>query len=203
MMRVRVFGFLIPVLMAIGFGVAGCAHTKKSPGSEADRRGVPVTEEYRIGPADVLQISVWKNDALSRTVPVRPDGMISLPLINDLQVAGLTPTQLRDILKKKLAVYLPNPEVSVIVMEMHSFTVSVLGEVKTAGRYQFASRVTVLDVLARAGGITEFASSSDILVLRPAGNAMTKIPFNFRKVIAAPEKNGNFFVQPGDIVVVP
>ncbi len=202
-MTARACAGLIAALLAIGLGVAGCTNAKQSVEPDTGRRGFPLTEEYRIGPADVLQISVWKNETLSRTVPVRPDGMISLPLINDVQVAGLTSAQLRDILKKKLAVYLPNPEVSVIVMEMRSFTVSVLGEVKTAGRYQFASRVTVLDVLARAGGITEYASPSDILVLRPAGNAMTKIPFNFRKVIAAPERNGNFFVQPGDIVVVP
>lgn len=196
-------GCLVPALVTACLGVAGCTYAPESVGPAADRRRFPVTEEYRIGPADVLQISVWKNETLSRTVPVRPDGMISLPLINDVQVAGLTSAQLRDILKKKLTAYLSNPEVSVIVMEMRSFTVSVLGEVKTAGRYQFASRVTVLDVLARAGGITEFASPSDILVLRPAGNAMTRIPFNFRKVIAAPERNGNFFIQPGDIIVVP
>lgn len=198
----RAHGFVIPVLMAACLGGAGCAH-KEPAMPDGGRPPFPVTEEYRIGPADVLQISVWKNETLSRTVPVRPDGMISLPLVNDVQVAGLTSAQLRDILKKKLAIYLPNPEVSVIVMEMRSFTVSVLGEVKTAGRYQFASRVTVLDVLARAGGVTEFASPSDILVLRPAGSTMTRIPFDLRRAIAAPAKNRNFFVQPGDIVVVP
>ncbi len=199
----RVQDYVIPVLLAACLGVAGCVHTEDPVRPAAVRLGFPVTEEYRIGPADVLQISVWKNETISRTVPVRPDGMISLPLVNDVQAAGLTPAQLRDVLKKKLTAYLPSPEVSVIVMEMHSFSVSVLGEVKTAGRYPFASRVTVLDVLARAGGVTEFASPSDILVLRPNGNGMTRIPFNLRRVIASPEKNGNFFVQPGDIIVVP
>jgi len=91
--------------------------------------------EYRIGPEDVLDISVWNNTAISRTVPVRPDGKISLPLLNDVQAAGLTPMQLRDVLNKKLAEYLPTPEVSVIVREVHSFKVSVIGEVKRPGRH--------------------------------------------------------------------
>src|SRR3989442_4697324 len=86
--------------------------------------------EYRIGPEDVLDIAVWNNTALSRTVPVRPDGKISLPLLNDVQAAGLTPMQLRDVLIKKLAEYTPTPEVSVIIREVHSFKVSVIGEVK-------------------------------------------------------------------------
>lgn len=159
--------------------------------------------EYRIGPADVLQVSIWKNEALSRTVPVRPDGMISLPLVNEVRAAGFTPMQLRDVLKKKLTEYLPNPEVAVIVMEMHSFVVSVLGEVKKAGRYQFAGPVTVLDALAQAGGITEFASPSDLYVLRHEGGVMTRVPFNYSKVITTPGGNDNFFVRPGDIIIVP
>lgn len=161
------------------------------------------SSEYRISPEDVLQISVWKNELLSRTLPVRSDGMISLPLVNEVQAAGLTPLQLREVLKNRLAEYLPNPEVSVIVMEMKGYVVSVLGEVKTAGRYQFTNRITVLDVLARAGGITEFASPSQIFVLRPEKGAMTRIPFNYTKVVTAPDEHQNIFVHPGDIVVVP
>ncbi len=177
------------------------AQDTAKPAAARERSSAP--EAYRIGPADVLQISVWKNESLSRTVPVRPDGMISLPLVNEVRAAGLTPMQLRDVLRKKLTEYLPHPEVSVIVMEMHSFMVSVLGEVKKAGRYQFAGPVTVLDVLARAGGITAFASPSDLYVLRHEGGVMKRIPFNYSKVIAAPGVNSDFFVQPGDIVVVP
>jgi polysaccharide biosynthesis/export protein len=131
------------------------------------------------------------------------DGMISLPLVNEVQAAGLTPLQLRDMLKSRLSEYLPNPEVSVIVMEMRGYTVSVLGEVKIAGRYQFTNPVTVLDVLARAGGITEFASPSQVFVLRPEKGAMKRIAFNYTKVISAPDEHQNFFIQPGDIVVVP
>ena len=163
----------------------------------------PVSQEYLIGPADVLQVSVWKNEALSRTVPVRPDGMITLPLVNEVKAAGLSPMELRQVIKKDLTEYLPNPEVSVIVMEMHSFNVSVLGEVHKAGRYQFKGPVTVLDALAEAGGITEFASPSDMYVLRHDGSGVKRISFNYSKVVASPGQDSNFNVQPGDIVVVP
>lgn len=193
------------VLTATSFGAVASTYAQDSIKTAVapERQLGAGAGEYRIGPADVLQISVWKSEALSRTVPVRPDGMISLPLVNDVRAAGLTPMQLHDVLKKKLAEFMPRPEVSVIVKEMHSFMVSVLGEVKTAGRYQFESPITVLDVLARAGGITEFASPSDLYVLRPEQNGMKRIPFNYRNVITAPNGNDNFFVRPGDIIVVP
>lgn len=180
--------------------LSGCGSGPAKPISARDR--AQDSTEYRIGPADVLQITVWKNEMLTRLVPVRPDGMISMPLINEVRAAGLTPMQLRDVLKSRLAGYLSNTEISVVVMEMNSFAVSVLGEVRVAGRYQFDSRVTVLDALARAGGVTEFAKTSDIFVLRPEGDSMTRIPFNYKKVITA-RQHQNIFVQPGDIIIVP
>src|SRR5947208_793352 len=114
--------------------------------------------EYVIGPEDVLDVAVWGNAEITRTVPVRPDGKISLPLLNDIQAAGFTPMQLRDRLTRALTAYIPTPAVSVIVREVHSFKVTVIGKVKTAGRYEVKDRPTVLDVLALAGGLTEFAS---------------------------------------------
>ena len=161
------------------------------------------TNDYRIGPEDVLDISVWNNTAISRTVPVRPDGKISLPLLNDVQAAGFTPMQLRAILMKKLAEYMPTPEVSIIVREVHSFKISVIGEVKKTGRHELKSRATVLDVLALAEGFGEFAARGKIIILRPNGNTTTQIPFNFNKVISANGGLENFYLQPGDIVVVP
>jgi len=98
-----------------------------------------VDGQYTIGPEDLLDIAVWNNTAISRAVPVRPDGKISLPLLNDVQAAGLTPSQLREVLAKRLADYMPTPEVSVIVREIHSITVSVMGEVRKAGRYELSS----------------------------------------------------------------
>lgn len=159
--------------------------------------------EYRIGPEDILHISVWKNEALSRTVPVRPDGMISLPLVNDVQAAGRTPMELRGLLSKKLAEYMPAPEVSVIVTEVRSFKVSVIGAVKKAGRYELRNRATVLDVLAMSDGFNNFASTARIVILRPEGKTMKRIPFNYNKVIAEGGEQENFFLQPGDIVLVP
>lgn len=163
----------------------------------------PHLGEYRIGAEDVLQIAVWNNDALSRTVPVRPDGKISLPLLNDVQAAGLTPMELRDFLVKRLADYMPNPEASVLVTEVRSFKVSVIGEVARPARYELRSATTVLDVLALVGGFTQFASRSRIVILRPDGKTMKRIPFNYNKVVSAGGEQENFYLRNGDIVLVP
>jgi len=177
--------------------VAAQEQAKARPGTtEADA-------EYKIGPEDVLDIAVWNNTAISRMVPVRPDGKISLPLLNDVQAAGLSPMQLRDVLKRKLTEYVPSPEVSVIVREVHSFRVSVIGEIRTPGNYELRSRTTVLDVLARAGPFNDFASRGKIVILRVNGSAMKRIPFNYNKVVASDGDSENLFLQPGDIVVVP
>ena len=160
-------------------------------------------EDYEIGPEDVLDIAVWNNTAISRTVPVRPDGKISLPLLNDVQAAGFTPMLLRNVLIKKLAEYMPTPEVSIIVREVRSFKVSIIGEIKTPGRYEFKSRTTVLDALAQAGAFNEFAARTRIFVLRPNGTTMKRIPFSYNKVVAANGEHENFYLEPGDIIVVP
>lgn len=159
--------------------------------------------EFTLGPDDVLDIAVWNNKDMSRTVPVRPDGKISLPLINDVQAAGLTPMQLKDVLTKKLSKYMASPEVSVIVREVHSFTVSVMGEVRKAGRYELRTRATVIDAIAAAGGFTEFASPGRVAVLRQEGNKSTRIPFDYKKGVLANGSQENFLLRPGDIVVVP
>jgi polysaccharide export outer membrane protein len=157
---------------------------------------------YKIGPEDLLDISVWKNPELSRTVPVRPDGKVSLPLVNDIQAAGLTPSDLRQQLTQKLAEYIPAPEVAVIVREVHSVKVAVVGSVKTPGRYELKSPATVLELLALAQGLTDFASRDRIVILRQVNGTSTRIPFNYRKV-AAGDEQANLVVQPGDIIVVP
>jgi len=156
---------------------------------------------YRIGPEDALQISVWKNDSLTRSVQVRPDGKISLPLLNDVQAAGLTALELRDVLAQKLVAYMPNPEVSVIVTDIRSFKVSVVGEVSRPGRLELKSWTTVLDALALAGGFTQFASRSKIVILQPDGKTMKRIPFNYNKALDGEQEN--FYLRNGDIVLVP
>jgi polysaccharide export outer membrane protein len=173
-----------------------------APATAIETAIVSNSKDYKIGAEDLLDISVWKNPELSRTVPVRPDGKVSLPLVNDIQAAGLTPTDLRQVLTQKLSEYIPAPEVSVIVREVHSVKVAVVGAVKTPGRYELKSPATVLELIALAQGLTDFASRDRIMILRQTNGTTTRIPFNYRKV-AAGDEQANLVVQPGDIIVVP
>ena len=157
---------------------------------------------YEIGPEDVLDISVWKSPELSRTVPVRPDGKVSLPLINDIQASGFTPADLRREIVARLSDFVPSPEVSVIVREVHSRKVAVVGAVKSAGRYELKGPMTVLEAIALAQGFTDFAARERIVVLRQNNKTTTRIPFNYRKISEGTEQE-NFYVHPGDIIVVP
>ena len=161
----------------------------------------PDDGDYKIGAEDVLDISVWKNPELSRTVPVRPDGKVSLPLVNDIQAAGLTPSRLRQELTRRLSEFVPTPEVAVIVREVHSAKVSVVGQVRNPGRYEVRSAATVLELIALAQGFTDFASRDRIIVLRQNATP-ARITFNYRKLTDGTEQD-NFLVQPGDIIVVP
>jgi polysaccharide export outer membrane protein len=151
----------------------------------------------------VLDIAVWKSAELTRTVAVRPDGKISLPLLNDIQAANMTPMQLRETLARNYAEYVSSPEVSVIVREIHSAKVSVVGTVKTPGRYELKSHATVLEALALAGGLTDFAKRDRIVVFRPKGTGWSKLPFNYAKVLSEWDTRENFTLEPGDIIVVP
>jgi polysaccharide export outer membrane protein len=164
---------------------------------------VDMTKEYLIGPEDVLDITVWKNcPDLCRTVPVRPDGKLSLPLVNDVQASGLTPMDLRQHLTDQLAEYIPSPEVSVIVREVHNFKVAVVGAVKMPGDYEIKSQATVLELIARAQGLTEFANRDKIVVLRQKGTKTERIKFNYRKVAEGDDED-NLYVRAGDIIVIP
>jgi polysaccharide export outer membrane protein len=162
----------------------------------------PAPEPYRIGPEDVLDISVWNNDALSRVVPVRPDGKISLPLVPDVQAAGLTPVELRDSLRQSLAAYITSSEVSVVVREVHSFKVSVLGEVKSPGRYELKSHATILDAIALAGGFNDYAARGKILIIRQSGGTTLRLPFNYTKFVTRDNGGDCPALKPGDLVVV-
>jgi len=166
-------GVLIAALMAAA--VAGAEPSTGASGGDA----------YRIGPEDTLQIAVWRNEAISKTVPVRPDGMISLPLINDVPAAGLTPLEIRELVRTKLADFIEAPEVS------------------KPARYELKSGATVLDVLALAGGLSEFAARGRIVILRPNGGPTKRLLFNYNKATAAGGENENVPLHPGDIVLVP
>jgi len=174
-----------------------------SPKPPAMQKSV-ASSEYVIGPEDVLQVSVWKNDTLSRVVPVRPDGKISLPLLQDVQAAGLTTMQLRDKISRALGEFMPNPEVSVIVTDVRSFRVSVMGEVQRPGVLLLKSSTTVLEAIAMAGGFRDFASPSKIVVVRKDAAGQTqKIPFNYNRAIKNGEVEDNLYLKTGDVIVVP
>lgn len=191
------------VLLVVANTLAADQDAARSLAQAKVQYKVDGSDDYRIGPEDVLEIAVWNNTAVSRTVPVRPDGKISLPLLNDIQAAGRTPMQVRDALVHKLKEYMPTPEVSVIVREVHSFKVSVVGEVRRPGRHELRGQATVLDVLALAEGFGDFAARGKIVVLRPNGDTVTHITFNYNKVLSNNGAMENFFLQPGDIIVVP
>jgi polysaccharide biosynthesis/export protein len=170
----------------------------------------PCGGEYVIGREDVLEIAVWNNAMITRTVPVRPDGKISLPLLDDVEAAGLTAMALRDRLAKALTPYIPTPSVSVIIREVHSFKVTVMGQVKLPGRYELKDRATVLDLLAMAGGFTDYAARDRIVVLRQDGGTTRRIRFTYENLASANGSKGgpkagdeNFCLRPADIIVVP
>jgi polysaccharide export outer membrane protein len=179
---------------------------ERAPDAPAPALGAPapLASEYVIGPGDVLQISVWKNEALSRVVPVRPDGKISVPMLHDVQAAGLTAMQLRDKIARALAEFLPNPEVSVAVTEVHSLRVSVLGEVQKPGVLELRGRTTILEAIAMAGGFRDFASPSKITVIRIDDQGQTeRIRFNYNKAISNSPEEPNLVLRSGDVIVVP
>ena len=198
------------VCAALSLLLAGCASTSTPIAADALMEGigdiqVPDVMEYQIGPSDVLSITVWNHEEMNRTVTVRPDGMISFPLVGEVLVVGLTPAQLQDVMETALQRYINivEGEVSVMVDEVHSYKVSVLGRVRLPGRFEFQSQATVLDALAQAGGLTDFASSSDILILRPGPDSVKRIRFDYRQVLRSDAVDGRLFVFPGDIILVP
>jgi polysaccharide biosynthesis/export protein len=154
----------------------------------------------------VLDVAVWNNTQLSRTVVVRPDGKISIPLLQDVAVAGLTPMQLQAYLQNALSGNVKAPEVSVIVREVHSRKVSVLGEVREPGVYPITNRTTVLDVIAMAKGLTDYADKDGVVLIRQDGPASVRVPVDYKSLISGNSNwNGgraNFVVLPGDIIVV-
>jgi polysaccharide biosynthesis/export protein len=162
----------------------------------------PISSDYVIGPGDVLQITVWKNDTLSRALPVRPDGKISMPLLQDVQAAGLTAMQLRDKIATALGEFMPNPEVSVSVTDVRSMRISILGEVAKPGVLELRGQTTILEAIAMAGGFKDFASPSKITVIRVDENGKTKrLRFNYHRAVGSDEEN--LVLRSGDVIVVP
>jgi polysaccharide export outer membrane protein len=159
---------------------------------------------YVIGVDDVLAISVWKEPELSRTLPVRPDGKITLPLVGDVQAAGKTTQNLQQELHDKLAAYVAVPEVAVIVQEVKSRKYNIVGQVAKPGSYSLNETTTVLDAIAEAGGIGVYAKANSIYVLRilPDGSSI-QLPFHYKQVLKGANISQNVKLQPKDTVVVP
>jgi polysaccharide biosynthesis/export protein len=207
MLRGMAAGFFGLALLAI----PACAQQNAVPQTPAPAAGAEnaapksatVDPNYVIGPQDILDVSVWKEPEVSRSVPVRPDGKISLPLLNDVQAAGLTPGQLMTQITTGLSKYMTNPEVTIIVTAINSQRVYILGEVTRPGGYVLLPGMTVLQAVSNAGGLTQFANGKKIYVLRKDGAKQDKLFFNYKEVLSGKHSEQNITLQSGDTVVVP
>ena len=182
---------------------AGSSAKASQPASR--REAAPIDNKtYIIGESDILDIDVWKEKEVSKEVPVRPDGKISLPLIGQIQASGLTPLQLQDNITEKLKEYISNPEVTVIVSDARSQQFNIVGQVARPATYPLRESMTVLDAIAAAGGFKDFAKQTKIYVLRPMpGGIRVRIPFNYKDVIKGKNLQQNVQLKPGDTIVVP
>jgi len=189
-------GWWIGGLLLGGLLLGGCAHeqTAAAPAATAE-------EPYRIGKEDVLDVSVWRDADLSRTLPVRPDGFITLPMVGEVQAEGRTTVELEQDIAHRLQKYIQTPRVTVMVREVNSSRVYVTGEVQKPGAFPLRGQVTVLQALAMAGGLTEFADRNGMMVIR--GNNGPHIPVRYSDLIDRRAQGADFPLQPGDTVVVP
>ena len=193
-------------MVAIGLIVAlGCATPSKEALEEAAK---PVSKEFLLGPEDVLEVTVWRNQDLSRTVVVRPDGKVSLPLIGDVQASGLTSAQVAAKIATRLTEFKENPNVSVSLKEVNSYFIYVLGEVLKPGKYPLKSYATVLQGVSLAGGFTPYASKNRMQVIRTLTNGdgkenQLRIPVPYNELVSGKGEIENFILKSGDTIVVP
>lgn len=203
----------LAMLMGISLLAAGLlGQTSVADKTDADKSDKPAAtaqtpeassgSDYVIGADDTLHISVWKEPDLSETLPVRPDGKISMPLLNDVTAAGLTPLQLKDSLTEKLKKYIADPRVTVVVTAMNSRRIFVSGEVLHTGPMALLPHMTMLQALSQAG-FTQFANVKGIYLLRTENGKQEKLPFNYKEVIKGNHPEQNIALKPGDTLVVP
>lgn len=189
-------------LVLASMSLQGCAQ------SIFQEREYETPSEFLLGPEDVLEIAVWKNQDLTKTVAIRPDGLISMPIVGDTQAAGLSANELAQRIAERLHQFVQNPAVSVNVKELNSYSVYVMGEVAKPGKYQLKSYVTVLQAISMAGGFTEYAKKSKLQVVRIKANGDHKlkeshIPIRYEELVAGKSESGNIILLSGDTVVVP
>jgi len=191
-------------MLAAGSAAAQDAAKSSSKAAQTTSQSpVAADASYRIGPQDVLRIDVWKEAEISRSVPVRPDGKISLPLLNDVQAAGLTAMELANNITEGLKKFITSPQVTVSVTEINSRRVYVTGEVTKPGAFALLPNMTVLQAVTSASGFTQFARTKKIYVLRNEGGKQVKYPFNYNEVVSGKRPEDNITLQPGDTIVVP
>ena len=186
------FSWLIGTMLAVLTLMPALGHAQVANGLE-----------YRIGPEDVLHISVWKEDDLDRKVLVRPDGGISFPLAGDIQVSGRTPLEVQDEIRSRLQRYVPDAEVTVSVDKISGYTVFVLGEVEAPGQFTLGRYVDVVQALTLAGGFTPYASNRNIQILRRQDGREVTYEFDFRSISRGRNLDQNIILQSGDVVLVP
>jgi polysaccharide export outer membrane protein len=179
------------------------ANNATAPTAVAVPAGVPTPADYVIGPNDVLTVVFWRDKDISGDVVVRPDGRISVPLINELQASGLTPEQLRQQITTAAAKFVEDPTVSVVVKTINSRRVFITGQVGKPGEYPLSGPTTVLQLLAVAGGVHEFADSKNITIVRSENGRTVAYPFNYKDVLKRKNLKQNIELKPGDTVVVP
>ena len=194
---------IIGVLLGMSMGCASIV-----PKQAIDEASRPVSKEFLLGPEDVLEVTVWRNQDLSRTVVVRPDGKISLPLIGDIQASGLNASQVAAKIAARLTEFKENPNVSVSVKEVNSYFIYVLGEVLKPGKYPLKSYATVLQGVSMAGGFTPYASKNRMQVIRTHVNEdgkenQIRIPVPYNELVSGKGEIENFILKSGDTIVVP
>jgi polysaccharide export outer membrane protein len=160
-------------------------------------------EHYQIGPGDLVEISVWKDESLTKQVIIPPDGVVSFPLVGDMDVKRLTVPQLRSVLAERLAEYIPDPTVSAMLLKPESMRAFVIGKVNHPGMFPITLETNVMQILAMAGGLNPFAASGKILILRQEGGQTFKIPFDYPRVEKGENLEQNVLLKRGDVVVVP
>lgn len=203
-MRRRMHVSLKVLLLLVGCSAVLAAQAPPSPADASRQAGKAHDAKYLIGIDDVLAINVWHETDISRTVPVRSDGKISLPLAGELQAAGRTPIQLEQDITAKLRSFMTDPEVTVIVQQTNSEKINVIGQVVKPGAYSYTVAPTVVDALAAAGGLRDFAKKKAIVILREKpGGGQDRMTFNYSDFLKGKNETKNIDLQPHDTVVVP
>lgn len=194
---------LVVSILCFGSFSTAAQEVRKANLDKVGPKAFPSSQDYRIGPDDLLNIIVWKSETFSKTVRVRPDGKITLPLINDIQASGQTPAKLRSVIEERLSAFLEGPRVSVIVQEINSAKFTVLGEVKKPGVYPMRGETSILDAIAMAEGLGEFASPDQITILRKLDNVNIRLNVRYRDLVRGSLDPREYLLMAGDTIVVP